>query len=174
MGDHIYASQTESSCARQLLDVYSQVRQSVIGLRVTPSDVIHHYGCAAGVWQQQDSILSVMQLYEKPTLEYARQHLRIEGMAEDLFLSFFGMYVLEPKIFDCLAEHINGNFRERGEFQLTSCLDKLRQSEGMTGCVVKGRCFDTGLPEVYRQTLIDFPLYSRSQESGVRSQESDA
>ncbi len=183
LGDHIYASATESSCARQLLDVYSQVRQSVIGLRVTSSDVIHHYGCAAGVWQQQDSILSVMQLYEKPTLEYARQHLSVAGMADDLFLSFFGMYVLEPKIFDCLAEHINGNFRERGEFQLTSCLDKLRQSEGMRGCVVKGRCFDTGLPEVYRQTLIDFPLYSRSQESPpptppqggkVRSQESGA
>ena len=77
--------------------------------------------------------------------------------------------MLEPKIFDYLAEHINGNFRERGEFQLTSCLDKLRQSEGIAGYVVKGRCFDTGLPEVYRQTLIDFPLCSRSQESGVRN-----
>ena len=174
LGDHIYASQTESSCARQLLDIYSQVQQSVIGLRVTQAEVIHHYGCAAGVWQEQDSILSVRQLYEKPNIEYARQHLRVEGIAEDLFLSFFGMYVLEPKIFDYLAEHINGNFRERGEFQLTSCLDKLRQSEGIAGYVVKGRCFDTGLPEVYRQTLIDFPLYSRSQESGVRNQESDA
>ncbi|PSB30396.1 UTP--glucose-1-phosphate uridylyltransferase [filamentous cyanobacterium Phorm 46] len=174
LGDHIYASQTESSCARQLLDIYSQVQQSVIGLRVTQAEVIHHYGCAAGVWQEQDSILSVRQLYEKPNIEYARQHLRVEGIAEDLFLSFFGMYVLEPKIFDYLAEHINGNFRERGEFQLTSCLDKLRQSEGIAGYVVQGRCFDTGLPEVYRQTLIDFPLCSRSQESGVRNQESDA
>jgi len=88
-------------------------------------------------------------------------------MAEDLFLSFLGMYVLGPKIFDYLAENINCNFRERGEFQLTSCLDKLRQSEGMTGYVVQGRCFDTGLPEVYRQTLIDFALYGRSQESAL-------
>ncbi len=174
MGDHIYSSETNSSCARQLLDIYSQVQQSVIGLRVTPSDVIHHYGCAAGVWQKQDAILSVTQLYEKPTIEYARQHLSVEGMADDLFLSFLGMYVLGPKIFDYLAEHINCNFRERGEFQLTSCLDKLRQSEGMTGYVVQGRCFDTGLPEVYRQTLIDFALYGRSQESAVRSQDSDA
>ncbi|MEG3841452.1 UTP--glucose-1-phosphate uridylyltransferase [Microcoleus sp. herbarium14] len=158
LGDHIYASQTESSCARQLLDIYSQAQQSVIGLRVTQSDVIHHYGCAAGVWQEQDSILSVTQLYEKPDIEYARQHLSVEGMAEDLFLSIFGMYVLEPKIFDYLAEHINGNFRERGEFQLTSCLDKLRQFEGIAGYVVRGRCFDTGLPEVYRQTLIDFAI----------------
>lgn len=159
LGDHIYASATESSCARQLLDIYSQVQQSAIGLRVTASDVIHHYGCAAGVWQQPDSLLAVTQLYEKPDIEYARQHLRVAGMADNLFLSFFGMYVLEPKIFDCLAEHIDGNFREKGEFQLTSCLDKLRQSEGMAGYVVQGRCFDTGLPEVYRQTLIDFPIF---------------
>jgi UTP-glucose-1-phosphate uridylyltransferase/mevalonate kinase len=174
LGDHIYSSETNSSCARQLLDIYSQVQQSVLGLRVTPSDVIHHYGCAAGVWQKQDAILSVTQLYEKPTIDYARQHLSVEGMADDLFLSFLGMYVLGPKIFDYLAEHINSNFRERGEFQLTSCLDKLRQSEGITGYVVQGRCFDTGLPDVYRQTLIDFALYGRSQESAVRSQDSDA
>ncbi|WP_332946955.1 MULTISPECIES: sugar phosphate nucleotidyltransferase [unclassified Microcoleus] len=158
LGDHIYSSQTEISCARQLLDIYSQVRQSVIGLRVTPSDVIHHYGCAAGVWQQQDAVLWVTQVYEKPDVEYARQHLSVEGMAEDLFLTMFGMYVLDPKIFDYLAEHINANFRERGEFQLTSCLDKLREFEGMAGYVVRGRCFDTGLPDVYRQTLIDFPI----------------
>lgn len=156
LGDHIYSSKTEISCAGQLLDIYSQVQQSVIGLTVTPSDAIHHYGCAAGSLAE-DGILSVTQLYEKPDIEYARQHLRVEGMEEDLFLSFFGMYVLEPQIFDFLAANIDRNFRERGEFQLTSCLDELRQSRGMTGYVVKGRCFDTGLPEVYRQTLIDFP-----------------
>jgi UTP--glucose-1-phosphate uridylyltransferase len=158
LGDHIYSSKTEKSCARQLLDIYSQVQQSVIGLGITQSDAIHNYGCATGVWQEENSILSVTQLYEKPDLDYARQNLRVEGMADDLFLSFFGMYVLGSKIFDYLEQHINGNFRERGEFQLTSCLDKLRQSEGMTGYVVQGRCFDTGLPGVYRQTLIDFPM----------------
>ena len=162
LGDHIYSSQTESSCARQLLDIYSQVQHSVIGLRVTQADVIHHYGCAAGVWQEQDAILSVTQVYEKPDIEYARQHLSVEGLAQDLFLSMFGMYVLDPKIFDCLAEHINSNFRERGEFQLTSCLDKLREFQGMAGYVVRGRCFDTGLPDVYRQTLIDFPISRRA------------
>jgi UTP-glucose-1-phosphate uridylyltransferase len=45
-----------------------------------------------------------------------------------------------------------------GEFQLTSCLEKLRQQEGMTGYVVKGKCFDTGLPDAYRQTMIDFRM----------------
>ncbi|MCU0547054.1 MAG: UTP--glucose-1-phosphate uridylyltransferase [Oscillatoriaceae cyanobacterium Prado104] len=156
LGDHVYSSEIANSCARQLLDIYSQYQQSVIGLAVTASDAIHHYGCAAGRLVE-NGILSVTQLYEKPDLEYARQHLRVAGIGEDLFLSFFGMYVLQPQIFDFLADNIARNFRERGEFQLTSCLDELRQSRGMTGYVVKGRCFDTGLPTVYRQTMIDFP-----------------
>ena len=63
------------------------MQQIVIGLRVTQAEVIPHYGCAAGVWQKI--------LY----IEYARQHLSVEGMADDLFLSIFGMYVLQPKIF---------------------------------------------------------------------------
>jgi UTP-glucose-1-phosphate uridylyltransferase/mevalonate kinase len=156
LGDHIYASESKS-CARQLLDIYSQVQQSVVGLRVTPSEMIHHYGCATGVWQKEGSILSVTQFYEKPKIEYAQQYLHVKGMADELFLSIFGMYVLQPKLFDYLAAHINQNFREKGEFQLTSCLEKLRQEEGIAGYIVKGKCFDTGLPDVYRQTLIDFP-----------------
>lgn len=156
LGDHLYASENEKSCARQLLEVYQQVSQSVIGLRVTPAEVIHHYGCATGTWQQSDSILTMTQIYEKPSLEYAKQHLHINGMNDDDFLSIFGMYILQPKILDYLEYNISHNIRERGEFQLTSCLDRLRQEEGITGYVVKGQCFDTGLPDVYRQTMFDF------------------
>lgn len=156
LGDHLYASDSEASCASQLLDVYEQVAQSVISLRVTPAEVIHHYGCVAGVLQESEAILSVTQIYEKPDIEYARSHLHMEGMKDDKFLSVFGLYVLEPKIFDYLEENINQNIRERGEFQLTSCLERLQQEEGMTGYVVKGQCFDIGLPDVYRQTIIDF------------------
>ncbi|OYE03357.1 UTP--glucose-1-phosphate uridylyltransferase [Nostoc sp. 'Peltigera membranacea cyanobiont' 232] len=156
LGDHIYTSDIEKSCASQVLDVYEQVNQSVVGLTTMPAEIIHKAGCVTGVWQELNSILSVTQLYEKPTVEYAQKHLHVEGMADNEFLGLFGLYLLTPKIFDFLAEHINQNFRERGEFQLTSCLEKLRQEEGMTGYVVKGKCFDTGLPDAYRQTMIDF------------------
>ena len=154
LGDHIYSSDTQNSCTTQVLDIYKQVNQSVVGLTTMLAEIIHKAGCVTGIWQQ--SILSITQLQEKPTIEYARQHLRVEGMAEDQFLCIFGLYVLTPKIFDFLSEHISNNIRERGEFQLTSCLDKLCQAEGMTGYVVKGKCFDIGMPDVYRQTMIDF------------------
>ncbi|MEO1765378.1 MAG: UTP--glucose-1-phosphate uridylyltransferase, partial [Cyanobacteria bacterium J06629_18] len=31
-----------------------------------------------------------------------------------------------------------------------------RKSEGMTGFVVNGKTFDIGMPNIYRQTMIDF------------------
>ncbi|WP_016878047.1 sugar phosphate nucleotidyltransferase [Chlorogloeopsis fritschii PCC 9212] len=156
LGDHIYSSDTKVSCARQVLEIYKQVNQSVVGLTTMPADMLYKAGCITGVWQQKNSIISLTQVSEKPTVEYARQHLRVEGIAEDEFLCIFGLYVLTPKIFDLLGENISNNFRERGEFQLTTCLDKLRQAEGITGYVVKGKLFDIGMPDAYLQTLIDF------------------
>lgn len=157
LGDHVYSSDTGTSCAGQILDIYEQVNQSVVSLTTLPAESLYKSGCVTGNWQELNSILSVTQLSEKPTIEYALQHLRVEGMAEDQFLCIFGLYVLTPKIFDFLEENINNNNRdEKGEFQLTSCLDKLCKQEGMTGYVVKGKCYDTGLPDPYRQTMIDF------------------
>lgn len=156
LGDHVYISSTEKSCASQVIDIYEHFNKSVVGLTVMPVEIIQKAGCITGFWQEQNSILSITQLYEKPDIQYARTHLRVEGMADDQFLAVFGLYVLTPKIFDYLEEHISNNIRERGEFQLTSCIDRLRQDEGVTGYVVKGKCFDTGLPDAYRQTMIDF------------------
>ena len=69
---------------------------------------------------------------------------------------FSGVSVLTPRVFDLLEERIRHNLRERGEFQLTSCLDELRKEEGFSGCMIKGRRFDVGLPEAYRQAMKDF------------------
>jgi UTP-glucose-1-phosphate uridylyltransferase/mevalonate kinase len=155
LGDHVYASDNDIPCARQLLDVYDKVRHSVVGLKTAQGSEIHKFGCATGTWREPGMLL-ITEFAEKPDLNDARERLRVEGLDEDEFLTVFGQYVLSPKIFDYLEEHIEHNVREKGEFQLTSCLDKLRQEEGFTGHVVKGRRFDIGVPEAYRQTVIDF------------------
>ncbi len=156
LGDYLYASDNEVSCARQILDVYDRVAHSVVGLKATPSDQLYKLGCVTGTWQEPSTILSITEFYEKPAVEYARQRLHVEGMDTDEFLTVFGMYVLVPKIFDYLEESITHNLREHGEFQLTSCLDKLRKEDNFSGYVVKGRCFDIGVPEAYRQAMIDY------------------
>ncbi|MCX8092845.1 MAG: sugar phosphate nucleotidyltransferase [Candidatus Goldbacteria bacterium] len=156
LGDHIYSSDIEKTCAQQLMDVFEKRGQSVVGLKVTLEEDIKHYGCVAGKWDVKNTEITITEFYEKPDIEYARKHLHVDGMKDNLYLTIFGLYILTPKIFEYLEENIKHNNRERGEFQLTSCLEKLRQEEGFGGCVIKGRRFDIGLPEAYRQTVIDF------------------
>lgn len=156
LGDHLYGSDETYSCAKQVLDAYEQVDHSVVGLKRTSIDELVNFGCVTGIWKEEGSMLSVTEFYEKPDPEYAREHLHVDGMGDDEFLTVFGIYVIEPQIFSFLEQNIEHNFRERGEFQLTSCLDDLRKTDGFSGYVVKGRRFDIGLPEEYRQTVIDF------------------
>jgi UTP-glucose-1-phosphate uridylyltransferase/mevalonate kinase len=156
LGDHLYASETDRSCVGQLMDVYEKTGQSVVGLKVTPVAESRHFGCVAGVWQRDGDILNISEFAEKPDMDYARNNLQVEGLEPDTVLTIFGIYILTPNIFARLEDHIRHNIRERGEFQLTSCLDEIRKEEGFVGVVVKGRRFDIGLPEAYRQTMIDF------------------
>jgi UTP--glucose-1-phosphate uridylyltransferase len=46
--------------------------------------------------------------------------------------------------------------RERGEFQLTSALDRLRKEDGFLGLIIEGQRYDIGLPEYYLETVNAF------------------
>lgn len=157
LGDHLYRSNGAASCARQLVDAYQQHGTSVLGLRRTPEESIANFGTIAGVWLDDDqTLLNITEFAEKPTLDYARTCLRTPGLPEDEYLTVFGQYIVKPAIFDTLAEYIQHNVRERGEFQLTSALDRLRQEDGFLGLVVDGRRYDIGLPDHYLETLRTF------------------
>jgi UTP--glucose-1-phosphate uridylyltransferase len=156
LGDHLYRSNGEASCARQLVDAYRRGGTSVLGLRRTAEAAIAAFGTATGVWVEPERLLNVTEFAEKPTVDYARQNLRVPGFPEGEYLTVFGQYVIKPQIFAYLEEHIGNNVRERGEFQLTSALDRLRQEDGFLGLVVDGRRFDIGLPEHYLETLKTF------------------
>jgi len=156
LGDHIYASDVDASCAQQLVNVYTKLNQSTVGLKITPLEEINKFGCVTGKWEENGELLVITEFAEKPDVNYALTYLRTPGIIENHFLTLFGQYILSPKIFEYLEEHIHSNFRERGEFQLTSCLERLRREEGAMGYIVKGRRFDIGVPEAYRKTLIEF------------------
>ena len=157
LGDHLFASDTDTSCIQQLVDLYERTGRSVVGLQETPEEELQRFGCVSGVWEESGNQLAITEFAEKPSAEYARKHLSTQGVKPDHYLTIFGQYILTPRIFELLEDNINRNMREGGSFQLTSCLDRLRQEEGFVGCCVKGRRFDIGHPEAYRQTIIEYP-----------------
>jgi UTP-glucose-1-phosphate uridylyltransferase/mevalonate kinase len=156
LGDHLYRSNSTISCAQQLVDAFQQHGKSVVGLRVTPENMIANFGTAGGVWIEENKLLNITEFAEKPTMEYAHTNLRIPALPEDQYLTVFGQYILKPEVFDFLEININNNVRERGEFQLTSALDRLRQTDGFLGLMMDGRRYDIGLPDYYLDTLAKY------------------
>jgi UTP-glucose-1-phosphate uridylyltransferase/mevalonate kinase len=156
LGDHLYRSLTEKSCTRQLLEAYNQHGTSIVGLRRTPESMIASFGTVGGAWIEPEKLLNITEFAEKPTLDYARTNLRIPDLPQDEYLTVFGQYIIHPDIFTYLEEHIRNNVRERGEFQLTSALERLRKDEGFQGLVLDGVRYDIGQPEYYLNTLQNF------------------
>jgi len=156
LGDHIYQSHTERLCSRQMIEAFRKFNTSVVGLYETPKEYISSFGTVGGYWSQEGSILNVTEFAEKPTIDYAENQLHVAGMPDDKYLSLFGQYLLTPRIFEILEEHISKDFRERGEIQLTSALERLRQEEGCLGVVIDGDRYDVGQPNFYSETLASF------------------
>jgi len=156
LGDHLYRSNREQSCSQQLLDAYQMHGFNLVGLRRTPEELIANFGTVAGVWLEDGHLMNVTEFAEKPTIDYARLSLRVPGLPAGEYLTVFGQYIIKPKIFEYLEEHIRHNVRENGEFQLTSALDRLRQEDGFLGLIMDGKRFDIGLPEYYLETLRNF------------------
>jgi len=156
LGDHLYRSNGETSCARQLVEAYNRHGISTLGLRWTPEDQIANFGTVTGVWTDDERLLSITEFAEKPTVDYAQNNLRVAGFPDDEYLTVFGQYIIKPQIFDYLEEHVENNVRERGEYQLTSALDRLRQEDGFLGVIIDGQRYDIGLPEYYLETLKTF------------------
>jgi len=156
LGDHLYRANGSKTCTQQLQETYQKYGLNILGLRRTPENEIANFGTVTGVWLEEGRLLNITEFVEKPTIDYARTNLRVPGLPEGEYLTVFGLYVIHSKIFDLLEFNIRNNVRDRGEFQLTPCLDRLRQEEGFLGLIIDGRRFDIGLPEHYLETLKTF------------------
>ena len=154
LGDHIYESHGGIRCARQLLEVFSRLAKSTSAVRRTPEDELHLFGTIGGMpAPNKPRLYQVTELKEKPSPEYAREHLTIKGIPPGEYLCIFGQYALTPTIFDCIQYHIDNDILERGEIQLTNALDRLRKQEGYYAYETDGERYDIGTPEVYAKTM---------------------
>jgi UTP--glucose-1-phosphate uridylyltransferase len=167
LGDHVYISGIAKRCAQQVIDTYSLVQCAVSGVQQTPDDKLHLFGTVAGtrLGQSDPSTYAVESIVEKPSIDYAADHLQTPGVKRGYYLCFFGQHVLPPRVFECLEKHIVDNIRQSGEIQLTSSLEMLRTLERYVAVETVGERLDMGVPLGYIETQIALGL------SGVEREE---
>jgi UTP-glucose-1-phosphate uridylyltransferase len=158
LGDFVYRSGINESCSKQIIDAYKECGRTLVSIMEIPAERVVHYGILHGVWDENESLMKVDAMVEKPTDDYAREYLGVRNnRGEKKYYATFGQYVLTQEVYDELEREINsGNPTEGAEFGLTAALDRVREKHGMFGFVPKGRSFDIGLPDAYQETMLEY------------------
>ncbi|GAA1506880.1 UTP--glucose-1-phosphate uridylyltransferase GalU [Agromyces terreus] len=107
---------------------------SIVALLEVDPDSIHLYGAAAVEATDEDDVVRITGLVEKPAKEDAPSNYAV-----------IGRYVLKPDVFDVL-EHTQPG--KGGEIQLTDALMEMAAdvegTGGVYGVIFRGRRYDTG------------------------------
>lgn len=141
LGDDII--QNAKPCTKQLTEVYSRYRCSVIAVEEVPHDKVSSYGIIDGR-MLEDTLYQVDNIIEKPDIDKAPSNL-----------GAIGRYIFTPQIFDCLKETKEG---VGNEIQLTDAIRLLKDRQSVYGYLFKGKRYDTGDRFGYVEAIIDFAL----------------
>jgi len=118
----------------RMLQVQSERNTTVVALLEVDPAIAHLYGVATVEPTEEDDVVRVTGLVEKPETGTAASNLAI-----------IGRYVLRPEVFDVLENTEPG---KGGEIQLTDALQALAAGPewtgGVFGVVFRGRRYDTG------------------------------
>jgi UTP--glucose-1-phosphate uridylyltransferase len=139
----------EDGLLQRMLEVRVQYGGTVVALMEVDIDQVSHYGCAAIEPTDDEDVVTITDLVEKPEPADAPSNWIL-----------IGRYVCDPSVFDVLRETKPGR---GGEIQLTDALKVLAQRDpadgnggGVHGVLFRGRRYDTGNKIDYLRTLVQF------------------
>jgi len=105
VGDHLYVSRVDRTCATQLVQVAEAEACSVSGVQATRETLLPYYGTVGGQrLPGRKDVYDVETVVEKPTPTEAELRLIVPGLRAGHYLCFFGMHVLTPTVMRILRE----------------------------------------------------------------------
>ena len=130
-------------CLKQMIEVYDQYQTSVVGVQAVRDEDVCKYGIVDGE-KVADRVYMVKGLVEKPAVADAPSNVAI-----------LGRYIINPGIFDILAETKPG---KGGEIQLTDALLTLALQEDMVAYDFIGKRYDVGNKQGFLEATVETAL----------------
>jgi UTP--glucose-1-phosphate uridylyltransferase len=123
--------QHSPGCLAQMIAAYRELEENanIIAVEEVPPERVHMYG-AVGIGKSKGKSFAITQMVEKPSREKAPSNLIITGR-----------YILQPQIFEILANQEGG---AGGEIQITDAMIRLAKQQPFYGLKFQGRSFDCG------------------------------
>jgi UTP--glucose-1-phosphate uridylyltransferase len=118
-----------TACLADMKAAYDVSGGNIVAVYEVPRDQTHQYGIV-GVEPAKGSVLPITSMVEKPAKGSAPSNLAISGR-----------YILQPQIFDILAQQERG---AGGEIQLTDAMIALSRKQPFFATRFDGRIYDCG------------------------------
>ena len=141
------------TCLEQMIDVYSQVNNSVLAIQPVARSEAGKYGIVGldNVDLELGDRAKVTTVVEKPNAKDAPSDF-----------ASIGRYILTPRIFHFLENMNRGG--ALGEIQLTDAIDKMLTEEDVHGYVFHGKRYDCGSKIGYLKATVEYGM--QHQEVG--------
>ena len=144
LGDDVVYNEPGRPALRQLIDVYEATGGSVLGCQTVPQEKVSSYGIVDGVATDDERMLKVLDMVEKPTVEEAPSRMAV-----------LGRYVITPQIFSILENTLPG---KGGEIQLTDALRVLAHREPVYAYDFEGIRYDVGDKLGFLKATVEYAL----------------
>lgn len=129
----------------RMIDLQAKTGGIVLALLEVPRDQVNRYGVAAIEPTEDDDVVAVTDLVEKPDVDEAPSNLIL-----------IGRYILPSAIFDAIRVTEPG---KGGEIQLTDAMARmLAEGTPVHGIVFRGTRHDTGEPGGYLRTIVELAM----------------
>lgn len=139
---------SKKGCLSQMVSVYNEQGGNVISVEAVPEDQTHKYGIIEVDGDPTAHTFGITGMVEKPAPGTAPTNLYINGR-----------YILQPEIFDLLANQETG---AGGEIQLTDAMLTLMNRQKFTGMRYEGTTYDCGSKAGFLSANIAFALEDAS------------
>jgi UTP--glucose-1-phosphate uridylyltransferase len=155
LGDDVIIS--EVPCIRQMMDIYEKYQTNIVALMEVPLEETSRYGIIQGreIPGSYGRLFEVQDMVEKPAVKEAPSNLAI-----------IGRYILNPSIFELLAQTAVGS---GGEIQLTDGLRRLLGRERIFAYKFHGKRYDAGDKLGFLKATVEFALQNEELGSQFRS-----
>jgi UTP--glucose-1-phosphate uridylyltransferase len=143
LGDDVVYN-PEQPALKQMMDAFSRLGATMLGCQEVPQELVSRYGIVQGQSTDDDRVVKLIDMVEKPAVDEAPSRL-----------AALGRYILTPDIFEILRRVQPG---KGGEIQLTDALRLMADREAVYAYTFSGRSYDTGNKLGFLKATVEYAL----------------
>ena len=144
LGDDVVYN-PEQPALKQMMDAFSRLGATMLGCQEVPQELVSRYGIVQGQPTDDDRVVKLIDMVEKPAVDEAPSRL-----------AALGRYILTPDIFEILRRVQPG---KGGEIQLTDALRLMADREAVYAYTFSGRSYDTGNKLGFLKATVEYALH---------------